>query len=233
MLLKLRNSQPESKPLGRQIGNNRVQHRKTGQGDAQPARIRRFDQAVLVQHGDARRVERPAGERLKTRNIDAFGEPQPHQQELVGHVLTRQRVVGGEAMTGGLDAHEPRLRPFFRRRRMPVALDVEPAVSARSDAGVFLGAPVDEVMPAFAAGPGVIGNLVGRQAVRRANLQGGVVKLAAEIVVGNDELARGMERGKRRVLLDGQLIEREMVAGLGQGACELAAQSFGSWRGRA
>src|SRR5580704_3680469 len=129
-------------------------------------------------------------------------------------------------MAGGLDAHEPRLRPLFRRRRMPVALDIEPAVSAWSDAGVFLGAPVDEIMPAFAAGPRVVGNLVGRQAVRSANLQGGVVELAAEIFVGNDELSRGVERGERRVLLDGQLIEREMVAGFGQGASELGRPIF-------
>ena len=94
-------------------------------------------------------------------------------------------------------------------------------MGARSDAGIFLAAPINEIMPAFAAGPRVVGNLVGRQAVGGANLQGRVVKRAAEIVVGNDELARGMERGKRRVLLDGQLIEREMVAGFGQGAGEL------------
>ena len=160
--------------------------------------------------------------RPETRNIDAFGEPQPHQQELVGHFLARQRVVGDEAVAGGLDAHEPGLRPFFRRCRVPVALDIESPVGARPDAGIFLGAPIDEVVPAFAAGPRVVGNLVGRQAVRGANLQGGVVQLAAEIVVGNDELARGMERGKRRVLLDGQLIEREVVAGFGQRAGEFA-----------
>jgi hypothetical protein len=39
---------------------------------------------------------------------------------------------------------------------MPFVSDVEPAMSAGSDTGIFLGAPVDEVMPAFAAGPGVI-----------------------------------------------------------------------------
>jgi hypothetical protein len=98
---------------------------------------------------------------------------------------------------------------------MPVAVDIEPAVSARPDAGVFLGAPINEVMPAFAAGPRVVGNLVGGQAVGGTDLQGRVLKFAAEIVVGNDELARGMERGKRRGLLDGQLVEREMVAGFG------------------
>ena len=44
------------------------------------------------------RIERAAGERSEARRVDAFGEPQPHQQELVGHLLARQRVVGDEAV---------------------------------------------------------------------------------------------------------------------------------------
>ena len=78
------------------------------------------------------------------------------------------------------DAHQPGFRPLFGRGGVPVAVDIEPAMGAGPDAGIFLAAPVDEIMPAFAAGPGVIGNLVGRQAVRGADLLGGVVERAAE-----------------------------------------------------
>ena len=45
--------------------------------------------------------------RPEARNIDAFGEAEPHQQELVGHVLAGERVVGDEAVTVGLDPHQP------------------------------------------------------------------------------------------------------------------------------
>ena len=53
-----------------------------------------------------------------------------------------------------------------------------------SNAGIFVGAPVDEIVPAFAAGTRMVGNLVGRQTMRGANLQRRVVKLARGIVVG-------------------------------------------------
>ena len=61
---------------------------------------------------------------------------------------------------------------------MAVAADVEAAMGARPDAGIFVRAPINEIVPAFAAGPRVIGNLVGRQAVRRADLLGRVVERA-------------------------------------------------------
>ena len=35
---------------------------------------------------------------------------------------------------------------------------------AGTDAGIFVAAPVDEIVPAFGAGARVVGNLVGRQA---------------------------------------------------------------------
>ena len=68
----------------------------------------------------------------------------------------------------------------------------------------------------------MVGNLVGRQAVGGADLQGGVVELARGVIVGDLELAGGAERGKRRVWLDGQLIERQVLAGLGQSELEFA-----------
>src|SRR5262249_46555183 len=90
------------------------------------------------------------------------------------------------------------------------------------EAGSVARPPIDEVVPAFGARPRMVGNLVGRQACARADRLRRVIERAGDVVVGNDELARRMQRGKRRVLLDGELIEREMLARLDSGAFELA-----------
>src|SRR5208282_6277892 len=95
-------------------------------------------------------------------------------------------------------------------------------MGARSDAGIFLRAPVDEIVAAFAAGARMVGNLIGRQAVRRADLLRRVVKGARGVLVGNFELARRMQRSERRLRLDGQLIEREMLSGLAKRMGEFA-----------
>src|SRR5262249_56311928 len=95
------------------------------------------------------------------------------------------------------------------------------AGGAGPDAGFFGRPPIDEVVPAFGARPRMVGNLVGRQACARADRLRRVIERAGDVVVGNDELARRMQRGKRRVLLDGELIEREMLARLDSGAFEL------------
>ena len=47
----------------------------------------RLDRAFLAQERDAARVERAAGQPRVARGVDAFGEPQAHQQKLVGHLL--------------------------------------------------------------------------------------------------------------------------------------------------
>ncbi len=99
--------------------------------------------------------------------IDAFGEPQAHQQEFVGALFAVEEIVGDDAVAVGLDPHQPGLRALFGGDRVPDAVDIEPAMGAGTDAGIFLAAPVHEVMLALRAGPRVIGNLVGRQAVLR------------------------------------------------------------------
>ena len=115
-----------------------------------------------------------------------------------------------------------------------VAVDVEPAMRAGADAGIFVHAPIDEIVPALGARPRVIGNLVGRQAVRRADLLRHVVERARGVVVGHRELAGCMQRGERRVRLDGELIERKMLAGFARArALARAAHACGVCRGRA
>ena len=82
-----------------------------------------------------------------------------------------------------LDLREPSFRAFFRRGGVAVAVDVEPAVGAGPDAGIFVRPPIDEIVPAFAAGPRMIGNLVGGQAVRGADLLRHVVESARGVLV--------------------------------------------------
>ena len=100
---------------------------------------------------NAPRIDRAAGQRGIALGIDAFGEPQPHQQEFVGALLAIEHVVGDDAMAVGLDPHQPGLGAFLGRGRMPDAADVEPAMRARPDAGIFLAAPVDQIVPALRA----------------------------------------------------------------------------------
>ena len=94
-------------------------------------------------------------------------------------------------------------------------------MGARPDAGIFVAAPIDQIVPALGARPRVVGNFVGRQAGLGAGRLREVVEIARGVVVGNDELAGFLQTEKRRVLLDGQLIERKMLGRLGNGALEL------------
>ena len=108
---------------------------------------------------------RPDKRRI-ARGIDALGEPQAHQQEFIGALFAVEAIVGDDAVAVGLDPHQPRLGALFGGDRVPDAVDIEPAMRAGTDAGIFLAAPVDQIVLAFRAGARVIGNLVGRQAMR-------------------------------------------------------------------
>ena len=131
--------------------------------DAQPSVGIDRDRAFLTQQRDAARIERAAGQRRVTLGIDAFGEPQSHQQEFVGALFAVEEIVGDDAVAVGFDAHQPGLGALLGGGRVPDAVDVETAMRAGTDAGIFLAAPVDEIVPALGAGARVIGNLVGRQ----------------------------------------------------------------------
>ena len=161
--------------------------------------------------------ERPASAAYRSR-INAFGQAQSHQQKFVSHFLAQQHVVGDEAMAVAFDALQPRLRALFGRGRMPVAVDIEPAMRARPNAGIFVRAPIDEIVPAFGTGPGMIGDLVSRQPVRGADVLRRIVECARGIIVGSFQFAGRMQRGERRLRLDGQLVERQMLARFGNRA---------------
>src|SRR5258706_15384810 len=116
---------------------------------------------------------------------------------------------------------KPGSRRLVGRGGAALGRDLEPTMRARSDAGIFVRAPVNEIVPALGPWPGVVGNLVGRKPRACTDCLCRIVEGAAHVVVGYDELASRMQRGKRRVLLDGELIKRKMLSGLGERAFEL------------
>ncbi len=71
-------------------------------GDSQAAVGCRLDEAVGRELGDLLFRERPAGERGEAREVDAFGEPQAHQQEFVARLDAAERFVGDDAVAASL-----------------------------------------------------------------------------------------------------------------------------------
>ena len=140
---------------------------------------------------------RPASAAIALR-VDAFGKTQSHQQKFVGAFFAVEEIVGDDAMARGLDAHQPGLGALFGGDRVPDAVDIEAAMRAGADAGIFLAAPVDEVMFALRAGARVIGNLVGRQALLRADFLRHVVERARGRFVRRLQFAGGMQAEERR-----------------------------------
>src|SRR5271168_465750 len=90
-------------------------------------------------------------------------------------------------------------------------------------AQLFPGASKSLTSAALRAGAGVVGDFVSRQAGGGADVAGEVEERARVVVVGHCELARGMKRRERRVGLDGELVEREVLGRLGNGAFEFGA----------
>ena len=92
---------------------------------------------------------RPDKRRVALR-VDAFGEPQAHQQKFVGALFAVEMIVGDDAVAVGLDPHQPRFGTLLGGDRVPDAADVEAAMRAGTDAGIFLAAPVNQIVLALA-----------------------------------------------------------------------------------
>src|SRR5262245_15437487 len=137
----------------------------------------------------------------------------------------REGLVRNDSVAERFDPHKPGFWPPLGRGSAARARDVEPAVRARADACILMPAPVDEIVPAFGAWPCMVGDLVGGQAGRGADLLRGVIERTRHVLVWRDQLAGRMQRRERRVWLDGELIEREMLGGLRDGTRELAFPS--------
>ena len=137
--------------LRRKIGDDRIEHRKSRCRNAQTAACRGLDQAVADEIGNLFGREWRPCKRCELLEIDAFGKPQAHEQVFVGSFAVRQRVIDDNTVAITLDAVEPSLRPLLRCRGAAASADVEPTVSPRADAGIFVIAPIDEVVPALRA----------------------------------------------------------------------------------
>src|SRR5262245_48349791 len=106
---------------------------------------------------------------------------------------------------------------------MARAAEPQPAVRAGSATRILAVPPVEEVVPALLAGCRVIGDLVGRQPGGSGQLLRGIVESERRVIAGYDELARGMQRCKRRLRLDGELVKRQVSAGERKRVAQLGA----------
>ena len=88
---------------------------------------------------------------------------------------------------------------------------VESAAGSGADACPFTRAPVDEIVPAFLARAGMVGDLVGGQPRLPGQGERDVPHVGPFILGREIELATGRQSGKTRAGLDGELIEREVI----------------------
>src|SRR5512144_2917981 len=94
---------------------------------------------------------------------------------------------------------------------------------AGADASIVMTAPIEEVVARLGAGPRVVRDFVGRQSGSLAQLLRDGIKLAGKLALRNTQRACGMARRKRRALLDGQLIEREVIGDMIERVVKLPA----------
>jgi len=111
-------------------------------------------------------------------------------------------------MASLLDARGPGFGVALGAGCVPHAACRQAPVRAGPAAGVFAVTPVEEVVATFLARRGVVGDLIGRQVRRSRQLLRRLVEGERRVLVGDDELAGGVQRCERRLRFDGELIER-------------------------
>ena len=124
-------------------------------------------------------------------------------------------------MSIALDAFGPGLRRPMPPGRMERIAQRDPAMRARSDAGIVAIAPVGEVVAALATGSGEIADFVGEQPMVGANRLRLFVEGGRCIIVGQRDLAPAMHALEHRAGLDGELIKRKVVGAEPERAVEL------------
>src|SRR5271167_805048 len=98
----------------------------------------------------------------------------------------------------------------------------QPPVRPRPDPDIVLIAPIGEVVPALGPRPGVIGDLVGRQAPRGEPVLCRLEQCCRLLLCGHDELAASLHRGKGSAGFDRQLVDGEVISGEHQRLVELS-----------
>ena len=84
------------------------------------------------------------------------------------------------------------------------------------DAGIIAIAPIDQIVPALRAGPGVIGDFVGGQSGGFGQFLRRFIETRRQIVVRNLQRAVLVQQREGRFRFDGELIERQMIGAEGQ-----------------
>src|SRR6185437_6964963 len=151
----------------------------------------------------------------------SLAEPQPHHQ----HLLEPFAVADRNALVSPLAALRDRSQPGFPRTELAGgdlrAVKRQTAMRPRTDADIVAVAPIDQIVPRFAAGARVVGYFIGRQTGLIQALLGEFVERPGAIVIGHGKIAACMRGVKRRAGLDGELVERKMIPGKAQRALEL------------
>ena len=166
-------------------------------------------------------VEQPSGATGKPVLVDTFSQPQAHKQSFTGAVRRSDRLVFGAAVAPAFNQIGPGFRRAVTARGEQRVADHQPSVSAGTDAGIILVAPVGEIMPAFVAWPGVVGDFVGEQAVTGGRFRRGVIKGRSSIFIRQNDVAAPMQSFIGRPRLDGELVEGEMVGCQRESAIQL------------
>ena len=206
-----------------QIGDDGVQHQRTGRGRAQPSVVHPLHHAVAGQVRDALGVEGLAGQVVIALDVQPFAQTQAHQQHFVGMVFQRQGVVGDHAVVLGFHQLQPRFGVALVGGGAAAVVHVEPPMGAGADACPGAAAPIGQVMPAFAARHGVVGNLVGGQATVGGYLLRQFVEIGGMVGVGHGNAAPAVQVEEGRALFDGQLVERQVVGGEVDGLVQFGA----------
>ena len=115
--------------------------------------------------------------------IDPLAQSQAHHQCFLDPVPPGHDSSLCRPVTFLLDSLQPCLGPALASPRDFGAAFGEAAVGAGSNADVILIPPVDQIMAAFGAWPGVVGNLVGRQSCGGQALLGQFEKLGRGLLV--------------------------------------------------
>ena len=79
-----------------------------------------------------------------------------------------------------------------------LAAQPQPPMRARPDPGIIAIAPINQIVPAFRAGPGVIGDFIGGAAGGFGQFLGRFIKLRRQVLVRNFQRAVSVKQGEWR-----------------------------------
>lgn len=148
-----------------EIGHHRVQNEHAGRRAAQAGIAKPLDETVLEEEFLLLRVEIAAGKIAPAGKVDAFAQAKSHQQQFVGLFVDTQHLLIDHAMAFPLDGFEPGFRVALGGGCELGGAPRQASMRAGADAGIIAITPVGEVVAAFGAGTGMVGNLIGRHAV--------------------------------------------------------------------